>query len=148
MGIFGIDPAMAAHAMGVIDVQARAQVAVEGLHLGEGERIVDPKRVRSFAQSAGRFAKNDTIDAEMIAWFAETLIQAASSNSASMGIQRLPLSNKWQQAMRRPSPGRVLIKPGGPPLTVSEADFLQRITRRYTARGYKGSLITVTPVTS
>ena len=35
-------------------------------------RIVDQKRVRSFAQSAGRLAKNDTIDAEMIAWFAET----------------------------------------------------------------------------
>jgi transposase len=35
-------------------------------------RIVDPRRVRSFAQSAGRLAKNDTIDAEMIAWFAET----------------------------------------------------------------------------
>jgi transposase len=35
-------------------------------------RIVDPKRVRSFARSAGRLAKNDTIDAEMISWFAET----------------------------------------------------------------------------
>ena len=35
-------------------------------------RIVDPKRVRSFARSAGRLAKNDTIDAQMIAWFAET----------------------------------------------------------------------------
>ena len=35
-------------------------------------RIVDPKRVRNFARSAGRLAKNDTIDAEMIAWFAET----------------------------------------------------------------------------
>jgi transposase len=35
-------------------------------------RIVDPRRVRSFAQSAGRLAKNDPIDAEMIAWFAET----------------------------------------------------------------------------
>ncbi|WP_316189945.1 IS110 family transposase [Bradyrhizobium sp. SZCCHNS1054] len=35
-------------------------------------RIVDPKRVRNFALSAGRLAKNDTIDAEMIAWFAET----------------------------------------------------------------------------
>src|SRR5947207_9478452 len=30
-------------------------------------RIVDPKRVRSFALSAGRLAKNDAIDAEMIA---------------------------------------------------------------------------------
>lgn len=35
-------------------------------------RIVDPKRVRHFAKSAGRLAKNDPIDAEMIAWFAET----------------------------------------------------------------------------
>jgi transposase len=35
-------------------------------------RIVDPKRVRHFARSAGRLAKNDPIDAAMIAWFAET----------------------------------------------------------------------------
>jgi hypothetical protein len=41
-------------------------------------RIVDPKRVRSFAQSAGRLAKNDAIDAEMIAWFAETFNEAPS----------------------------------------------------------------------
>src|ERR1700753_630306 len=34
-------------------------------------RIVDPKRVRHFAQSAGRLAKNDVIDADTIAWFAE-----------------------------------------------------------------------------
>ena len=39
-------------------------------------RIVDPKRVRNFARSAGRLAKNDTIDAEMIAWFAETFGEA------------------------------------------------------------------------
>jgi len=39
-------------------------------------RIVDPKRVRSFALSAGRLAKNDTIDAEMIAWFAGTFSAA------------------------------------------------------------------------
>ena len=39
-------------------------------------RIVDPKRVRSFAQSAGRLAKNDTIDAQMIGWFAETFGEA------------------------------------------------------------------------
>jgi len=36
-------------------------------------RIVDPKRVRNFALSAGRLAKNDPIDAEM---FAETFSQA------------------------------------------------------------------------
>jgi transposase len=39
-------------------------------------RIVDPRRVRNFALSAGRLAKNDPIDAEMIAWFAETFTEA------------------------------------------------------------------------
>jgi len=39
-------------------------------------RIVDPKRVRDFARSAGRLAKNDTVDAEMIAWFAGTFDEA------------------------------------------------------------------------
>jgi transposase len=39
-------------------------------------RVVDPKRVRSFARSAGRLAKHDAIDAEMIAWFAETFTKA------------------------------------------------------------------------
>jgi transposase len=39
-------------------------------------RIVDTKRVRSFARSAGRLAKNDAIDAEMIAWFAGTFDEA------------------------------------------------------------------------
>jgi transposase len=41
-------------------------------------RIVDPKRVRNFALSAGRLAKNDMIDAEMIAWFAETFSDGPS----------------------------------------------------------------------
>src|SRR5205085_12459255 len=47
-------------------------------HAGIEVRIVDPRRVRSFAQSAGRLAKNDPIDAEMIAWFAETFSDAPS----------------------------------------------------------------------
>lgn len=34
--------------------------------------IVDPRRVRHFAKSAGQWAKNDPIDARMIAWFGET----------------------------------------------------------------------------
>jgi transposase len=41
-------------------------------------RIVDSKRVRHFAQSAGRLAKNDTIDADTIAWFAEIFGEAPS----------------------------------------------------------------------
>ncbi len=44
---------------------------------GIAVRIVDPKRVRYFAKSAGRLAKNDPIDAEMIAWFAETFATEA-----------------------------------------------------------------------
>lgn len=39
-------------------------------------RIVDPKRVRHFARSAGRLAKNDIIDADTIAWFADTFGEA------------------------------------------------------------------------
>ncbi len=39
-------------------------------------RIVDPKRVRHFARSAGRLAKNDDIDSDTIAWFAETFGEA------------------------------------------------------------------------
>lgn len=41
-------------------------------------RIVDPKRVRHFARSAGRFAKNDAIDADMICRFGETFGEAPS----------------------------------------------------------------------
>jgi transposase len=44
---------------------------------GIGVRIVDPKRVRYFAKSAGKLAKNDPIDAEMIAWFGETFALGA-----------------------------------------------------------------------
>ena len=39
-------------------------------------RIVDPKRVRHFAKAAGRLAKSDPIDAEMIARFAEAFPDA------------------------------------------------------------------------
>jgi len=44
---------------------------------GIAVRVVDPKRVRYFAKSAGRLAKNDPIDAEMIAWFGETFTAEA-----------------------------------------------------------------------
>jgi transposase len=52
-------------------------------------RIVDPKRVRSFAHSAGRLAKNDTIDAEMIAWFAETFSEAPPSQVQDVAHEEL-----------------------------------------------------------
>jgi transposase len=43
---------------------------------GLAVRIVDPKRVRRFAEAAGSLAKNDPIDADMIAWFGETFPDA------------------------------------------------------------------------
>jgi transposase len=54
-------------------------------------RIVDPKRVRNFAKSAGRLAKNDAIDAEMIAWFAETFSEAPGQvhDAARENLQQL-----------------------------------------------------------
>jgi transposase len=59
-------------------------------------RIVDPKRVRSFAQSAGRLAKNDTIDAEMIAWFAETFDEARGQAYDAMREQLHQMVNARQ----------------------------------------------------
>jgi len=54
-------------------------------------RIVDPKRVRHFAQSCGRLAKNDVIDADTIAWFAETFGEAPSQahDAAREKLQQL-----------------------------------------------------------
>ena len=49
--------------------------------------VVDPKRVRSFAKSAGRLAKNDPIDAEMIAWFAETFVEATEPGSTTPHVR-------------------------------------------------------------
>jgi hypothetical protein len=54
-------------------------------------RIVDPKRIRCFAKAAGRLAKNDPIDAETIAWFAETFpdAEAQANDPARAEVDRL-----------------------------------------------------------
>jgi transposase len=54
-------------------------------------RIVDPKRIRCFAKAAGRLAKNDPIDAESIAWFAETFpdAEAQANDPARAEVDRL-----------------------------------------------------------
>src|SRR4051812_6413184 len=36
-------------------------------------RIVDPRRVRSFAQAAGRLAESDPVDAGVVGWVAGTV---------------------------------------------------------------------------
>jgi transposase len=46
--------------------------------------ITDPNRVRHFAKSAGQLAKNDPIDARMIAWFGEVF-----GHASRLGIGRL-----------------------------------------------------------
>jgi len=53
--------------------------------------IVDPKRIRNFARAAGRLAKNDRIDAEVIAWFGETFADSKSplSEPAREEVDRL-----------------------------------------------------------
>ena len=54
-------------------------------------RIVDPKRVRYFARSAGRLAKSDPIDAMMIARFGETFPEgpAAEHDAEREELDRL-----------------------------------------------------------
>lgn len=54
-------------ATGGYEISCRKFLAKAGLEVV----IVDPKRVRHFARSAGQLAKNDPIDAQMIAWFGE-----------------------------------------------------------------------------
>jgi transposase len=58
---------------------------------GVTARIVDPKRIRHFAKAAGRLAKNDPIDAETIAWFAETFSEgeAQAHDPAREEVDRL-----------------------------------------------------------
>jgi transposase len=53
--------------------------------------IVDPKRVRHFARSAGRLAKNDAIDARMIAWFGEVFddLQSQAGDADREELDRL-----------------------------------------------------------
>jgi transposase len=71
------------HAVGVAVVEASGGYerswAAALREAGIAVRIVDPKRVRHFAKSAGRLAKNDPIDAAMIAWFAEIFAAAPAA---------------------------------------------------------------------
>jgi transposase len=51
--------------------------------------IVDPKRVRYFARSAGCLAKSDPIDAKMIAWYAETFAVEARTPAHDTDREKL-----------------------------------------------------------
>ncbi|RCI80072.1 hypothetical protein DNK03_00270 [Brucella anthropi] len=49
--------------------------------------IVNPKHVRDFAKGAGRLAKTDTIDAAILAWFAEVFDPAPTIPRSSIESQ-------------------------------------------------------------
>ena len=70
--------------------------------------IVDPKRVRHFARSAGRLAKNYPIDAEMIARFAETFVEATYQ------VQVLPWWQIQPDIQYVVNPGGGLANPNDP----------------------------------
>jgi transposase len=56
-------------ATGGLEVRLAAALAAAGLPVA----IVNPRRVRAFARTTGRFAKTDRLDAEVIARFAEAV---------------------------------------------------------------------------
>lgn len=56
-------------ATGKYEAVAAASLAAGGFRVA----VVNPRQVRSFAQATGRLAKTDTLDAEVIALFAEAL---------------------------------------------------------------------------
>ncbi len=58
---------VAMEATGGYEQQALAQLSEQGLSVA----ILNPRAVRQFAQSMGRLEKTDTIDAGMIAWYAD-----------------------------------------------------------------------------
>ena len=87
-------------------------------------RIVDPKRVRHFAQSAGRLAKNDPIDAEMIAWFGETFADGSAGRTIASAseLDRLVSARtdlKASQGTLGP-PGRARPAGRGPPRPIRQ----------------------------
>lgn len=51
--------------------------------VGCSVRLVDPRKVRLFARASGRWAKNDRLDAEMIAAYARAIPGVATSNDLS-----------------------------------------------------------------
>jgi transposase len=58
-----------AEATGGLEVQVVSALTVDGINVS----VVNPRQVRDFAKATGRLAKTDSIDAEVLARFAETV---------------------------------------------------------------------------
>jgi len=78
---------VAMEATGGYEQQAFAQLSQQGLPAA----ILNPRAVRRFAESMGRLEKTDTIDAGMIAWYAEV--------SQSMPLCLAPASQQHLRAL-------------------------------------------------
>jgi len=63
--------------------------------------IVDPKRVRHFAKSSGQLAKNDPIDARMIAWFGEVFADKTCGTPHDEDRQELDQLVTARQGLKR-----------------------------------------------
>jgi transposase len=91
--------------------------------------IVDPKRIRCFAKAAGRLAKNDPIDADTIAWFAETFSdsQAQPDDPARQEIDRLVQARTALKELE----GRIdqQGEHGPPPLVAKALGAIAKTTR-------------------
>ncbi len=80
----------------------RNRVAAELVAVGLPAAVVNPRQVREFARAAGRLAKTDRIDAEMIARFAEALRPPVRplGNAASAALKALVARRRELVAMR------------------------------------------------
>jgi transposase len=91
--------------------------------------VVDPKRIRCFAKAAGRLAKNDPIDADTIAWFAETFpdAEAQVNDPAREEIDRLVQA----RAALKDLEGRIdqQGEHGPPPLVAKAFGAIAKATR-------------------
>lgn len=99
-------------ATGGIEARLAGSLAAAGLPVA----VVNPRQVRDFARAKGKLAKTDTIDAEVIAEFAEAvkpevraLPDAEAQELRSLVARRRQLTemlaaerNRWQQATSAP----------------------------------------------
>ena len=81
-------------------------------------RIVDPKRVRHFAKAAGRLAKNDRIDAEMIAEFG-AVFAAAQRCEIPLDTKREHLAGQNQISACPKGPARQALAAALKPVPAS-----------------------------
>jgi transposase len=84
---------VAMEATGGYEQRAFALLSEQGLPVA----ILNPRAVRSFAQSMGQMEKTDALDAAMIAWFAEVKHSSPSCLSTARQLQLRALVTRLRQ---------------------------------------------------